>query len=47
MKETIIFSSKIGFNRVLRISNGCFPSLDLIREGYPKNGDEYILLNSN
>lgn len=45
MQETIIFSSKIGFNRVLRISNGCFPSLDLIREGYPKNGDEYILLN--
>jgi hypothetical protein len=45
IQETIIFSSKIGFNRVQKASNGDFPSLDIIREGYPNNGNEYILKN--
>jgi hypothetical protein len=45
MQETIIFNSKIGFNRVLKKTNGDFPSIDIVREGYPNNGDKYILLN--
>lgn len=45
MNETIIFSSKIGFNQVLKISHGNFPSLDLIREGYPNNENGYFLKN--
>jgi hypothetical protein len=45
MQETIIFSSRIGFNKVLKITKGIFPSLDLIRDGYPSNGVDYELFN--
>ena len=45
IQNTIIFSSKIGFNCISKISEGSFPSLDLVREGYPNNGNEYILEN--
>jgi len=41
----IIFNSKIGFNRVHRKSNGIKPVLDLLKEGYPKIEDQYLLLN--
>ena len=43
--ETIIFSSKIGFNYVIKVTRGDIPELDLLRDGYPMQVNNHILLN--
>lgn len=45
LPETIIFSSRIGFNNIKKVTRGDIPELDLSREGYPNLENKHILLN--